>query len=235
MIKIALPFLLIGKALKPLAKIKKQSWKAMGNAFNSIKSSVDPMKSFSKIMEILGVVMLPLTFLFTLFAAIILKELMPYIADLILMIDDLGDIAKNSAEEIDYLNCMYESYLNNLKIENYLIIKLIEVMIEWYSVLWECTYSIENFTGAIGDMLDLIWDHPLVQFVTGRADYDGDEGGDGGDEPWDFWEEVGGFPLGGATSSTTNSTVNINLTGAIVDNKAQLINDITEAVIIRIG
>ncbi len=228
MIKIVLPFLLIGKALKPLAKIKKQSWKAMGSAFKSIQGSIDPMKSFSKIMEVLSLIMLPLTFIVTLLAQVIAKKLMPHINTLIEGIDDLGISADSTAW-----------YMAGAIDTVYILIPLIAQAVDdlnaWF-LGWDERQSafftawdegLDDISGKIEEWIEYILS--LVPDPPG--------GDDGDDTPWDFWEEVGGFPvLGGSTTSTTNnSAININLQGSIIDNRAKLIQDITEAVIIRIG
>ena len=257
MIIIVLPFLLIGKALKPLAKIKKKAWSAMGNAFKSMRASVDPMKSFAKIFEIIGVIMLPLTFLFTLLAAIILNELMPYIVDLIALIDDLGDVAQASADEVDYLNEYYEIQVAKVNALIYAFGKLHYWLFVFDVRVWALNEGLDALEGimdsvlfvineliggfedlftAMDDFLDDIWNHPLVKWATGRGDVPGsggDGGGGGGGDELPWW--IPQHPIIPRGSSNTSNTVNINLSGAVIDNRDKLVRDIVEQVVIRIG
>ena len=226
-----LPFLLIGKALKPLAKIKKKAWSAMGNAFGQIRKSVDPMKSFSKIMEILNVVMLPLTYIFTILAYVILKELMPYISDLIDLLDDLEealeDVGEATANAIDDLAAWTDTWWPALY-------KTLEELDE---IIWKADDSIaliilisELFLQFLEDVMDAITE--LQQGIGGTPI---------GPDIFDLFPTpiipMGGTPLNSSilNTSSTSNTVNINLQGSIIDNRDKLIRDITEQVIIRIG
>ena len=261
MIKIVLPFLLIGKALKPLAKIKKKAWSAMGSAFKSIRGSIDPMKSFSKIMEVLSIIMLPLTFIFTILAQIIAKQLLPHIINLIEYIDELGDVAKTSTDEVDYLTLAWEGWMW----QNEMIIMSLETLF-YYLFIWRGHIDAMNsgaetlmlslqgvidfftglgigiyafWTGVGQDLLDWLEDlgNAIIDLFTLDLDLGGGGGGGGGDGPtiWETIEDI--FTPPGAKTSTlsTSNTVNINLSNSIIENKDKLVRDIVEQVIIRIG
>ena len=234
MIKIVLPFLLIGKALKPLAKIKRQSWKAMGSAFGQMKSAVDPMKSFGKIMEILNVVMLPLTYIVTLLAAVIIGKLMPHIIELIDYIDDLNI----ALEEQAWWNKSGIDYINE---------DAIPALQRWYENLhiwfdgWDQRQT--DFFKAWDEGLDDIygWFEDLINDIKDLLTLDlrgggGGGGGGGGDDGFEWPEfEWGTGPVGGGTNYNTTNSVNINLSNAVIDNRAKLVRDISEEVIIRLG
>ena len=224
---------MIGKALKPVAKIKKKAWNAMGNAFASIRKSVDPMKGFSKILEIVNVLMLPLTYIFTILAMIILKTLMPYIGQLIIILGDLEqalqDVGEAAVSAIDSLHTWYVAF--NEWFES-------TVVFEWIAAFSDLmNLGLANaIEGAIGNIEDLI-------AVLDRISFSGGGGGTGGGFDWPW--EGGGWPTGpvggnmasipmiGGSSSTSN-TVNINLQGSIIDDRDKLIRDIVEQVVIRL-
>ena len=234
MIKIVLPFLLIGKALKPLSKIKKKAWSAMGSAFKSIRGSIDPMKSFSKIMEVLSIIMLPLTFVFTILAQIIAKQLIPHIVNLIEYIDELGDAAKLSTDEVDYLTLAWEGWMR----QNEMILLSLETLF-FYLFIWRghidaMNSAVDSLMEGLQGMIDVILE--IADAYETLFNSIGGGGGGGGDTPWDFWDEVGGFPvLGGSTTNSTANTININLSNSVIDSKDKLVRDIVEQVIIRIG
>ena len=220
-----------------MAKVKKGAWKAMGGAFKQIRKSVDPMKSFSKILEIVNVLMLPLTFVMTLLAQIILTALMPYISDLIVALEDLGIW-------IDWLT---------IKITGWLI------QLEAMGVSWELIFSAFDSTGANIDRLIITlgiiagafeWVNDTIDNIIdtirdwkslgGFGGGDGD-GGDGGS----IWDELMKLIPGqgdnqrgsGSTSTTTNNssnTININLQNSVIDNRDKLIRDIAEQVAMRL-
>lgn len=225
---------MIGKALKPLAKIKKKAWSAMGGAFKQIRKSVDPMKGFSKILEIVNVLMLPLTYIFTILAMIILKALMPYLGDLIIILGDLEqalrDVGEAAITAIDSLHTWYVAF--NEWFES-------TVVFEWIAAFSDILNIglIKAIEGTIETIEDLIE-------VFDRISLSGGGGGTGGGFSWP-WEEGGGWPTGpvggqtasvpiiGASSNTSNS-ININLQGSIIDDRDKLIRDIVEQVVIRL-
>ena len=233
-----LPFLMIAKALKPMAKIKKGAWKAMGGAFKQIRKSVDPMKSFSKILEIVNVLMLPLTFVMTLLAQIILTALMPYISDLIVALEDLGIW-------IDWLT---------IKITGWVI------QLEAMGVSWELIFSALNSQKTEFDLLIIVlntlaaafeWVNDTIgDLLTSIRDWKSlggfDGGGDGGDDG-NWYDPLVDYIIGGggggtsapATMSSTNTNntnnININLQGSVIDDRGKLVRDIVEEVVMRIG
>ena len=218
-----LPFLLIGKALKPLAKIKKKAWSAMGGAFGEIRKSVDPMKSFSKILEIVNVLMLPLTYIMTILAMVILKALMPYIGDLILLLDDLEQALRDVGEAAVAAMVSLAAY---------------EPLIISYFTWWD---TFHNDLGTLwmdsfGFLYLAIYDffQDLFELIPG-----GGGGGGGGppdnDLPWYIPQPPSIDPIprvpiiGGASTS-----VIINLQNSIIDDRDKLIRDIVEQVVIRL-
>ena len=230
MIKI-LPFLLIGKALKPLAKIKKAGYKAMGNAFSQMKSSVDPMKSFGKIMEVLSVVMLPLTYIFTLLAAVILNKLMPYIEWLIENIDKLGISSETTAENMWYMGGALDHLLYLIPVLTGWFIALYNAMHIWFL---EADWGLTRFFAAWDKGIDDLYDK-IVGFFEGL----GGGGGGGGDDGdgWELpeWPELppGYPPIIG--SSTSSNNITIDLSNSVIESKDALVRDIVEQVIIRLG
>ncbi len=207
----------------------------MGGAFSQMKSAVDPMKSFSKIFEVIGVIMLPLTFLMTLLARIILVELMPYIDDLIVALEDLGEwidwIAIQIGGWVTDLEAMGVSWglifsaLNSQKTEFDLLIIVLDTVLGLF----------EDINTAIGDIITTIQD-----WKTGG----GFGGGDGGDDG-NWWDPLldwipgqGDNQRSSSSSTTTNNSsnnININLQGSIISDRDKLIRDISEQVMIRIG
>ena len=227
-----LPFLMIAKALKPMAKIKKGAWKAMGGAFRQVKQAVDPMKAFSKIFEIISVLMLPLTVLFTIFAKIILTELMPYIIELIKIIEDLGEVAEDSAGWLDEFIILVGEQVD------FIVTDTVRI--------WDAfTTGIDDIVTYIEDAWeDLIDD--LEDLLPDFGGFDGGGGGgDGGGGPPGFFDPIFGGPGSPGTpenpilpiypASTTNNTININLQNSVIDNRDKLIRDIAEQVTIRFG
>ena len=231
-----LPFLMIAKALKPMAKIKKGAWKAMGGAFKQIRKSVDPMKSFSKILEIVNVLMLPLTFVMTLLAQIILTALMPYISDLIVALEDLGIwidwLTIKITGWLIQLEAMGVSWdlifsaLNSQKTEFDLLIVTVDTL----------AAAFEWVNDTIGDLLTSIRDWKSLGGFDGGGD-----GGDGGNwwDPLLDWIPGQGDNQRSSSSSTTNNStnnnININLQNSVIENRDKLIRDIAEQVTIRLG
>ncbi len=231
-----LPFLMIAKALKPMAKIKKGAWRAMGGAFKQIRKSVDPMKSFSKILEIVNVLMLPLTFVMTLLAQIILTALMPYISDLIVALEDLGIwidwLTIKITGWLIQLEAMGVSWdlifsaLNSQKTEFDLLIVTVDTL----------AAAFEWVNDTIGDLLTSIRDWKSLGGFDGGGD-----GGDGGNwwDPLLDWIPGQGDNQRSSSSSTTNNStnnnININLQNSVIENRDKLIRDIAEQVTIRLG
>ena len=218
-----LPFLMIAKALKPMAKIKKGAWKAMGGAFRQLKQAVDPMKAFSKIFEIISVLMLPLTVLFTLFAKIILTELMPYIIKLIEIIEDLGEVAEDSAGWLDEFIILVGEQVD------FIVTDTVRI--------WDA------FIKGIDDTVTYIedaWDD-LIDALTPPS-FGGGGGGPGGGTFPQFPElpglEIPDFEppsIPEVPFPRSSNTININLQGSVIDDRGKLIRDIVEQVVMRIG
>ena len=283
-----LPFLLIGKALAPLAKVKKKGWKAMGNAFGQVKSAVNPMQSFSKILEVLSILMLPLTYIFTVLAAYIAEYLIGYIEDLVGWLEDLGDYIEDELIPIiealidiiiivvdlivividflggfvtvlGYLSAGLDNVGTSVKVWTLLLPLVVEGFhavinaVIWWGETWDNFWIsfgeimsagfmgiIDNTVGLITSVYDAFEDmmNGILSLIPG--DWGGGDDGDGDENPW--YDPIGIFGSSSASSSsssditnTSSNTVNIDLRGAIVDDRDQLIRDISQEVIIRLG
>ena len=219
--------------MKPLAKVKKQGWKAMGSAFGQMKSAVDPMKSFSKIMEVLNVLMLPLTYIFTLLAAIILNKLMPYISDLITYIDELS----LALEEQAWWNKSGIDFIQE---------DAIPALIAWYNALhiWFLGWDqrLADFLTAWDEGMEDLYGWVVDLFENIGALFPGGGGGagGGGDGGYSFpFPPIMPPPMPPGSppiiSGTSSTYLSIDLSNSIIDNRDKLVRDIVEQVIIRLG
>jgi hypothetical protein len=229
-----LPFLLIGKALSPLAKVKKQAWTAMGGAFSQIRKSVDPMQSFSKLLEIVNVLMLPLTYIFTILAMVILKELMPYVGDLILALGDLekalDDAAKSAYDAIDALEDFITDWYPEVEAWALSLQWIVLLIGDLRNTINETFFPLQKFI----DFIDLIVS-TLERYSFGGGGGDGGGGGGGGGgwhNPIYDYPPYNNLPSGGWN---TSNNLTIDLRGAVVDDRDKLIRDITEQVMMRLG
>jgi len=221
---------LIAKALKPIAKIKKKAWKNMGNAFGQIRKSVGPMQSFSKILEVVNVLMLPLTYVMTILAMVIAKSLLPYLGDVIKLMDQIGISASGTDDLNDSLCRMIDDVFPGL----------IDWVDKWANAIYNASLAgwavwlswdaiVKEWQTFADDILSFIED--LVNLVPGGG---GGGGGDGSNDeaiPIDFGPTPY-IPM--ASSSSTSNSVIINLQGSINDDRDKLIRDIVEQVVIRL-
>ena len=234
----------------------------MGSAFGQMKSAVDPMQSFGKIMEVLNIVMLPLTYLMTIFASIIAKALIPYIGDIIVLMEDLEvgieDTSnamnvwanENIPETVEAMHWLSDAMDN-------MIIRYLEVLTnveelnkEWlifiddlniiYNWLEDLHDSFYNASNAIEDLIGWLEDIPTF----GGGDGGGGGGGNNCDDPiyaithpleCGGLRSSGNVSIPGSSSMSTSNSIIINMQGAIIDDRDKLIRDIIEQVIIRIG
>jgi hypothetical protein len=206
----------------------------MGGAFKEIKSSVDPMRSFQKILEIMNVLMLPLTYIMTILAYVILNELMPYIGDLIIAMKDVAKAIDKATEATnDYIDSLGGlgpaiEYWNNLIQDS-----VIAFCIEAFSVV----NAFNDMTSGVGNLIRIVQD-----FLDLIDDHSGGGGGGGGGSPPPGYHIPGTPieyptlpPIGNPVVASASNTVNINLAGAVIDDRDKLIRDISEQVIMRLG
>ena len=228
-----LPFLMIAKALKPMAKIKKGGWKAMGGAFKSLKSSLNPMKSFSKIFEVISIVMLPLTFAMTLLAQVIFEYLMPYIRDVIVLLKELSvnvdtwikDMGRWAYEtEITLDAWLAYVGLTTAQVLDYLAqisggnLDTTAAMFDNWDLFWdglisETTKGLEdlltldkNYYDDLADFLE-DWIKDVLDMFGSLGDISGGGigGGDGGGGGWDpIGDIIDWFHSGGVVPRTGN-------------------------------
>lgn len=269
--------MLIGKALKPLAKIKRAGWNAMGRAFTKAKEAVNPMRSFTKLFEVFGMILLPLTYLITILAAKLAVALMPLIQQLILLVVEYGDELATLVRWIvivigwvitffGWLRKLGDAIGNWLDDVEAAWVKFWE---NWYDILEKWWYSIidtlilgcdflyKEWVGFWSDLYDAVtdWVQRIIDAITGA-----DDGGDGGNERepsiWDIFTPQGGqyAHSGGLVPRTGwyklqaqervidkhdargggGTTINIDMRGAIIDDRDKLITDIVEQVTMRI-